>query len=114
MKIVDKNITRLELKQMSEKMFGNLVKAVVDIERKIMAVDAELHADEEACLLENGSKQKDLWGINFYPEFFGKNEFVEFDSMINLRPAQRNHTRGVENPEIRKKIIEIASQLVIK
>jgi hypothetical protein len=114
MKIVDKNISLSELKQMSEKMFGNLVKAVVDIELKIMAVDAELHADEEAHLLENRSEQKDLWGINFYPEFFGKEEFVEFDSMINLRPSQGNRTRGVDDQKIREKIIEITSKLITK
>lgn len=86
MKIITDKIAIGELKEMSEKMFGNLVKAVVDIKKGIMAVDAELHADEEAVLLENGSEQKNLWGINFYPEISG-DDFIEFDSMINLRPS---------------------------
>jgi hypothetical protein len=114
MKIIDKKITVSELKEMSGKMFGNLVKAVVDIEKGIMAVDAELHSDEEALLLENGSGQKNLWGINIYPEFFGQADFIEFDSMINLRPSQNNRSRGVDNPEIRKIILEITSKLIIK
>ena len=96
---------------MAEKMFGNLVKAVVDVERRILAVDAELHADEEALLLENGSKQKDLWGINLYLELKG-DDFIEFDSMINLRPSQGNLTRGVDNKEIQGKIKAVVNKLI--
>ena len=113
MKIIATEISREELAEMSKKMFGNLVKAVVDIEKEIMAVDADLHADEEAMLLENGSVQKDLWGINFYPELVGE-DFVEFDSMINLRPSQGNRSRGVEDIEIQKKILAIVDKLVRK
>jgi hypothetical protein len=113
MKIVDNKITIVELREMSEKMFGNLVKAVVDVEKEIMAVDAELHADEEQALLENGSEQKNLWGINIYPEIKDEN-WIEFDSMINLRPSQENRSRGVENEEIRKNIIEIVNKLVVR
>lgn len=113
MKIVEKKITLAELKNMAEKMFGNLVKAVVDTEKEIMAVDAELHADEEANLLENGSKQADLWGINLYPEMPGE-DFVEFDSMINLRPSQNNRSRGIDDPKIQERIINIVNKLVAK
>jgi len=113
MKIITDEISREELMEMSKKMFGNLVKAVVDIERGIMVVDADLHADEEALLLENGSLQKDLWGINFYPELEGE-DFVEFDSMINLRPAQGNRSRGVDDETMQKKILEITNKLVKK
>lgn len=113
MKIIKEKISISDLKNMAGKMFGNLVKAVVDIEKGIMTVDAELHADEEFLLLENGSEQKNLWGLNIYPDLAG-DDFIEFDSMINLRPAQGNRTRGVDNLEIRKKIIEIVNQLVEK
>jgi len=113
MKIVKDKISIEELRKMSQKMFGNLVKAVVDVEREVMAIDADLHADEEALLLENGSKQENLWGINFYPELFG-DDFIEFDSMINLRPSQENRSRGVDDEKIRKKIIEIVDNLVKK
>ena len=102
-----------KLKQMAAATFGNLVKAVVDVEREIVAVDAELHSDLEALLLENGSKQKNLWGINLYPEMPG-DEFLEFDSMINMRPSQGNRSRGVENEEMRKKIISIVAKRVIR
>lgn len=94
-------------------MFGNLVKAVVDVEKGIMAVDGELHADEEALLLENGSAQKNLWGINIYPDLTG-DDFIEFDSMINLRPSQGNRSRSVEDKEIQKEIIKIVNSLIQK
>jgi hypothetical protein len=111
MKIIDKEITMQELHKMAQEMFGNMVKAVVDIKKETMAVDAELHADEEAYLLENGSEQKDLWGINLYPEI-SADDFIEFDSMINLRPAQGNRSRGVEDVKTQEKIRLIISKLV--
>jgi hypothetical protein len=113
MKIIDKEIAIQELRKMAQETFGNMVKAVVDVKRKIMAVDAELHADEEAYLLENGSDQRDLWGINLYPEVSG-DDFIEFDSMINLRPAQGNRTRGVEDAKTQEKIRLIVSTLVTR
>ena len=109
----DHRIRLDELSEMAEAMFGDLVKAVVDIEKHSMVVDAELHADEEAILMEHGSNQNDLWGINLYPALQG-DDFVEFDSMINLRPSQENRSRVVENPEIREKILRIVNELVIR
>lgn len=114
MKIVDDKIKLSELEEMAKKMFGNLVKAVVDIEKNAMAIDAEMHADEEQTLIEQGSKQNNLWGINLYPEMFGQDDFVEFDSMINLRPSQDNRSRGVDDPVIQKKIVKIVNDLVQK
>jgi hypothetical protein len=111
MKIVKEKITIDELQEMAGKMFGNLVKAVVDVDKKIMAIDAELHSDEEALLIENGSKQNDLWGINLYPGLNG-DDFVEFDSMINLRPSQGNRSRSVDDMKIREMILEIVKLLV--
>jgi len=93
-------------------MYGGLVKAVVDIEKIIMAVDAELHADEEALLLDNGSRQENLWGINIYPDNIGKENWIEFDSMINLRPSQGNRSRSVEDKNIQQKIITIVKKLI--
>ena len=111
MKIITETLLSGELKQMAAATFGNLVKAVVDVDREIIAVDAELHSDLEALLLENGSKQKNLWGINFYPEIKG-DDFVEFDSMINMRPSQGNRSRGIESEEMRKKIIAIVDKRI--
>lgn len=106
MKQVD-NISVKELSKMATNMYGNLVKGVVDIKKKTLVVDAEMHADGEQLLLEQGSSQNDLWGINLYPNKFGSEDFIEFDSMINIRPSQNNMSRGVENETIRNQIIEI-------
>jgi len=115
MRIVDdKNKVSLdELGKMATDTFGDLVKAVVDLKLAIMAIDAELHADEEALLIESGSDQNDLWGINLYPEIAGA-DFIEYDSMINLRPSRGNRSRGVEDPEVRAHIQEIVADLVIR
>lgn len=111
MKQVDK-ISLTELTEMSQKMYEPLVKAVVDIQKRSLVVDAEMHVDEEAYLLEHDSKQQDLWGINLYPNEFGKDNFIEFDSMVNIRPRQNNHSRGVEDLEIQQQIREIVSEVV--
>jgi len=113
MRIVEENISIDELKEMSSKMFGNLVKAVVDVEKNILVVDAELHSDQEAFLIESGSNQKNLWGINIYPDLSNE-ERIEFDSMINLRPSQGNSSRGVEDEEIQKKILDIVNSKIIE
>ncbi|MCM8763622.1 MAG: DUF5674 family protein [Candidatus Omnitrophica bacterium] len=114
MKIIKEKISLKELKQLAEETFGELVKAVIDIERKLMVVGGELHSDQEALLLSEGSKQKDIWGINLYPEKYPRSSWLEFDSLINLRPSFGNKSRSVDDPKIRQKIIEIVNKLVVK
>lgn len=109
--IVDRPITLDYLRDLATTGFGDLVKAVVDVERRVMAIGGELHADEEAALLERGSDQGDLWGINLYPDL-APEERVEFDSMINIRPAQGNRSRGVDDPVLRDRILLIVRDLV--
>ena len=113
MKLIDKSnkISQKELRMMAEAGFGDLVKAVVDVTEKVMVVDAEMHADQEQFLLEKGYKQENIWGINLYPDVEGE-EWIEFDSMINLRPSRGNRSRGVDNAEVREKIINIVDELV--
>jgi hypothetical protein len=111
MKIIESQINLEELKEMARNKFGNMVKAVVDIEKKIMAVDGDLHADEEALLLNHGSNNENLWGINLYPEL-NNEDWIEFDSMINLRPAHNNRTRGVDDQSIQQQIIVVVDKLV--
>ena len=110
MMIVRDRIPIEQLKTMAQEAFGNLVKAVVDVERKVMAVNGALHSDEETLLLEDGSKQENLWGINIYPEA-AREQRIEFDSLINIRPWQENRSRGVENTETRKVIEETVEKL---
>ena len=110
-KIVREGTTRAELKAMATQQFGDMVKAVVDIEQGIMAIGGELHSDEEAVLLEHGAAQKNLWGINLYPER-PPSEWIEFDSMINVRPSGGNRSRYVERAEIRDAVTVVVNRLV--
>lgn len=110
-RIIEAPLKRSELKEMAQAVFGDMVKAVVDVERGLMAVGGELHSDEEAFLIERGSSPRHLWGINLYPDLEGDG-FIEFDSMINLKPSHNNLSRGVEDKETRDKIMEIATKLV--
>lgn len=111
MKIVDK-ISVKELKEMAQKMYGTLVKADVDVAKEIVIVDMEMHVDGEQELLESGSSQQDLWGINLKPDKYGTDEFIEFDSMINIRPRQNNPSRDVLDSGVRKQIIQIVREVV--
>jgi hypothetical protein len=111
--IVAGQITVAELSAMAEATFGDFVKAVADVRRGLLAVDAGMHSDLEALLLDAGAGQADLWGINLYPAEHGTPGFLEFDSMINLRPGQGNRTRSVESPAIRVAIEELVSRVVV-
>jgi hypothetical protein len=111
MRIVTDSISTAELATMAAGKLGDLVKAVVDVERELLAVDAGLHADLESLLLDNGSRQSDLWGINLYPGLSGE-DMIEYDSMINVRPQHGNRSRGVDNPEIRELVVQIVLRRV--
>ena len=111
MKIVREAMTKGELNEMAKQQFGDMVKAVVDVEQGIMAIGGELHSDEEAMLLDQGSMQKHLWGINLYPER-PVSEWIEFDSMINVRPSGGNRSRYVERAEIRDAVTAIVNRFV--
>ena len=111
MKIITDFISISELQQMAAATFGDMVKAVVDVERDIIAVDAELHSDLEAALLADGSSQNNLWGINLYPDIQG-DDAVEFDSLINMKPSQGNRSRGVDDVKIREYILQLVKKSV--
>jgi hypothetical protein len=113
MKIVRDRIPQVELEAIAKGQFGDLVKAVVDVERGVMAIGGELHSDEEALLLEEGSEQRHFWGINLYPGIAGEG-WVEFDSMINIRPSRGNRSRGIDDVEMRKVIVAIVNRLVAR
>lgn len=106
------SISLSELKDMAQKMYGTLVKADVDVAKKLVVVDMEMHADGEAFLLENGSGQADLWGINLHPDSYGSDDFIEFDSMINIKPRQQNFSRDVEGAALRTEIRSIIAEVV--
>ena len=105
MQILQTAITRAELAALAENTFA-------DVKQGLLAIDAELHADLERLLLENGSAGEDLWGFNLYPDEEGE-DFIEYDSLINIRSWQGNPSRGISNPEIKEAIEKIVSQFII-
>jgi len=109
--IVRELVSLATVRELAQRGFGDMVKASVDIGRGVMAIGGELHADEEAMLLDDGARQADVWGINIYPHEAG-NAWIEFDSMINVRPAQGNRSRGVDDPAIRSEIRRVIDALI--
>jgi len=109
--ILRRPTTRARLAALAEGQFGDMVKAVVDVKRGVMAIGGELHSDEEAALIEDGSAQEHLWGVNLYPAE-GVDAWIEFDSMINVRPSQGNRSRNVDDGVLRDRIREVVSELV--
>ena len=110
MQILSSKITKDDLFKISEVIFDdNMVKAVVDVGKRLVAIDAPMHVDLEQMLLQNGSKQEDLWGINLHPE---DDEFVEFDSMINIRPKQNKHLY-IDDENTRNLIIEVVDEWIL-
>lgn len=104
-------ITLDEIRNLAGTRFGDMIKGVVDLERGILVLDADLHADQEASLLADGSNQTNLWGINLYPDVVG-DDWLEFDSMINLRPSFGNRSRGVDDPGTRAAIAALIARVV--
>ena len=85
----------------------DFAKAVVDLEKKEMILWVSMHVDAEESFLSHESKQENLWWINIYVESFGTDDFIEYDSMINIRPRQNNRSRDVEDPIVRKEIQQL-------
>ena len=111
--ILENPLTRDALKEIAERSFGDMVKGVVDVNRELLAVDAELQSDLQSLLLDDGSSQKHLWGINLYPDL-AEDDFLEFDSMINMRPSQGNMSRGVDDERIRQIIVKIINRWIAR
>ncbi|HWO02251.1 MAG TPA: DUF5674 family protein [Blastocatellia bacterium] len=110
--IISAPINPAQLTEMAVESFGDMVKAVVDTNQRLLALGGGLHSDEEAALLAQGSVQSDLWGINIYPEK-PRTEWVEFDSLINIRPRLGNRSRGVEDTAVQQLILEIVDSLIL-
>lgn len=111
LRIVRDPVPRSEIRALAAEQFGDMVKAVVDLKRGVMAIGGELHADEESLLLDDGSRQIDLWGINLYPDA-AVEDWIVYDSMINVRPSAGNRSREVQDETLRQSIRQVVESLV--
>ena len=111
MNILINPISRAELKEYAANTFGDMIKCVADVDKGLLAIDADLHADLERMLLENGSEQTSLWGFNLYPDELG-DDFIEYDSLINIRSWQGNPSRDVLDQDVKEKIACIVGKFI--
>lgn len=109
--ILTNPISRAELKEYAANTFGDMIKCVADVDKELLAIDADLHADLERMLLEDGSQQASLWGFNLYPDECGE-DFIEYDSLINIRSWQGNPSRDVLDRKVRDKIVNIVDKFI--
>lgn len=109
--ILTDRIATDDLRTLVERFFEDMVKFVVDVERDVAAVGGELHADAEALLLEDGSRQRNLWGANYYPGR-APDDCIEYTSLINIRPAQGNRSMELEDQGLREKIQDMTFRLI--
>lgn len=109
--VIREKINYRQLKQIAQENFGEMVKGVVDLKKKILALGGELHADAEAVLLKEGSKQEDLWGFNIYPDR-PPAERIEYSSFINIRPSQGNRAMDIQDKNLKQRIGEVIGSLI--
>jgi hypothetical protein len=109
--ILERRIDPNELRRLVKQYFGDMVKVVVDVRLKIIAVGGELHADAEHILLERGSRQEDLWGANYYPGL-GRDDCIEYTALINIRPSSGNRGMEIVDEELRQAVREVTFQLI--
>jgi len=112
MELIRDSVSLAHLQELAAAMYGDLVKAVVDVKGETMVIGGELHSDEEAMLLDHGAGQANVWGINLYPGRHGTPDFIEYDSMINVRPSQGNRSRSVEDVGLQAEIARIVEKRV--
>jgi len=105
--LVQQRVTKEQLEEMLD-VLGGYIKLAVDIDQKILAAGGELHADCEAVLLGNRSKQVDIWGADWYPV----TQEVGYESLINIRPRQNNRSMEIQDPIIREQVAQIVTYLL--
>lgn len=110
--IIRTKASKEKIKELADNSFGSMFKLAVDIERGILTAGGEFHADGEQSLIEEGSKQKDIWGANYYP-FEKPHNRVEYTALINIRPSSGNQSMKIEDLKIREKVKAIVESLLL-
>lgn len=103
-------ISLTQISDLARATFGDMVKAVVDLQKRQVVIGGEMHSDGEAELLALGSSQSDLWGFNIYPKTSGYD--IEYTSLINIRPAHNNRSMEVLDEGIKSQINQILEEIV--
>ena len=106
--VVRDKISKNQLIEWAQETYREMIKAVVDVEKGFLAVGGDLHADAEAALLEEGSRQEDLWGINLYPEKSGPDR-IEYTSLINIKPRQSHRAMEIQDAALKLRISRLVN-----
>ncbi|MFH1178163.1 MAG: DUF5674 family protein [bacterium] len=109
--IVHKPVDKETLDALAKEWHQMLVKGVADISLGTVALGGEWHIDANNKLIEEGSEQKNLWGFNIYPKEKG-DAAIEYNSLINIRPAQGNRSMEIVSEEIRKAVHKTVSMAI--
>ena len=109
--IVRKPVDRETLDALANAWHHTLVKGVADIKTGLVALGGEWHMDANKRLIEEGSQQQNLWGFNLYQNEKG-DAAIEYNSLINIRPAQGNRSMEITNEETKIAVRKVAALAV--
>ena len=110
-KIIEKKISKKELREIAKEVFGDMVKCTADIVQMRLAVGGELHMDSNELLIKTGSSQQDVWGFNIYPDM-PEADLLEFNSLVNIKPRLGNRSANIMDEKVQKKIREVVKKFV--
>ena len=111
-RVIKENVSKEELSDIAKEFYVNMVKGAIDVENDIISLGGEYHVDANMVLIEHGSHQDNIWGFNLYLEKEG-DDWIEYVSLINIRPADGNRSMFIENEQLRDKIKEIINKKII-
>ena len=109
--IIRQKVSREKARQIAQSNYGEMVKGVADLQKRIIVLGGELHADAEEVLLKEGSRQQDLWGFNLYPDK-SQDLRIAYTSLINIRPNQGNRTIEIQDTNLKAQIKSVVDALV--
>lgn len=102
-------LNKSQTDQLAKEFVGDKIKIAIDVEDRTVAAGGTLHTDVRSLLLKHGSKQKNIWGVDFYPERESGNR-LDYTALINERPREGNPSQVVSDPDVRKKIQDILNK----
>ncbi len=111
--VITDEISTDEVRKIAKEFYTTMIKGVVDIEREIIVLGGEYHMDANVVLLEKGSKQKDVWGFNInLNEPSDSDQWIEYISLINIRPLQNNRSMEIQDENIKRKVRHIITKKI--
>jgi len=102
---IEERVTKEDLKRAREE-YGDFIKVVVDINKRVMVIGGEWHADAEKMLLDSGSQQENIWGGSVDLT----TRMIDVIALINIRPRQGNDSQEILDLKVKEKFIQIVEE----